>query len=53
MSQTEETPVDRHISIYEKFSEKYYGQISVNEIALQDLLGLMIASEYKVGYLHL
>jgi hypothetical protein len=41
------TEVNRHISFYEKNGGKYIGEISLNNVDLNDLLTLITLQKYK------
>ncbi len=41
------TEVNRHISYYERYGDKYIGKIPLNNVDLNDLLSLVPADKYK------
>ncbi len=45
------TPVNRHISFYQKYGDKYVGEIILNRVDLSDLLFLITPEKYGDDYL--
>ena len=43
--------VNRHISFYDKYGDKYIGEIPLNNVVLNDLLSLVTIEKYKGDYL--